>query len=109
MHSSRLAQGLPITTIILAILGLVVLIVLFTVTTGRLGLFTRATAECPGECVDAFRTVSGSDVPASGYRVNGCDSLLERKMTGNYIAAGQSPSQKPEEVVKCGSCCVRVS
>lgn len=107
MIDSRRAQGLPITTIIIAILGLVVLVILFAITTGRLAIFGRATSECPGECVDAFRTVQGTDVPEPG-RTGGCDSVIEKKLVGSYIASGQPSNQRPDEVVKCGSCCVRV-
>ncbi|MEM2915903.1 MAG: hypothetical protein QXT19_00890, partial [Candidatus Woesearchaeota archaeon] len=45
------AQGLPITTIILAILGIVVLVILFAILTGRMAIFAGAANECPGRCV----------------------------------------------------------
>ena len=46
------AQGLPITTVILAALGLVVLVVLFAITTGRLGIFSKAIQTCQaGHCI----------------------------------------------------------
>ena len=46
------AQGLPITTIIIAILGLVVLIVIMFIFTGRIGIWGGEIAKCPGACLD---------------------------------------------------------
>ena len=40
------AQGLPISTVILATLGLVVLVVLFAITTGRLAIFSKEVQKC---------------------------------------------------------------
>jgi len=46
------AQGLPITTVILAALGLVVLIILFAILTGKLQIFGKGLSTCPGQCMD---------------------------------------------------------
>ena len=46
-------QGLPITTIVIAALALLVLVILFAVTTGRLTIFTGAASECGGVCLSA--------------------------------------------------------
>lgn len=47
------AQGLPITTVILAALGLVVLLILFGILTGKLQWFGKGIAACPGQCTTA--------------------------------------------------------
>ena len=96
------AQGLPITTIILAILGLVVLVILFAITTGRLSVFSGAVNECPGLC-------KVSDIPAgvpasSALMIGvGCDTSQEQPIAGNFIARGvRAENNKP---IPCGSCC----
>lgn len=59
------AQGLPISTVILAALGLLVLVVLFAITTGRLGVFSREIQTCPNPCVspDACNENGGFVIP----------------------------------------------
>jgi hypothetical protein len=97
------AQGLPITTIIIAILGLVVLVILFAITTGRLALFGRATAECPGTCVGPYV----GEIPDPTARA--CSAGFEREVGGNYVAPGQPANLKPEEIKKCTRCCVPIA
>jgi len=106
VRRNKKAQGLPITTIIIAILGLVVLVILFAITTGRLAIFGRATAECPGTCVDAFMS---TNTLAVGYRSGGCDKSIEREVVGSYVASGQSTGTPPDQVVKCGHCCLPIA
>ena len=45
------AQGLPLTTIIIAALGIFVLIILIVIFTGRVGIFGKSLSTCPGECL----------------------------------------------------------
>jgi hypothetical protein len=97
------AQGLPITTIIIAILGLVVLVILFAITTGRLAIFGRATAECPGTCVGEY---TGS-TPDPNARA--CSAGFEREVGGNYVRSGQPTSLSPDQIVKCTRCCVPIA
>ena len=52
MKSSK-AQGLPITTVILAALGLVVLLILFGILTGKLQWFGKGLVACPGTCMQS--------------------------------------------------------
>jgi len=97
------AQGLPITTIILAILGIVVLVILFAITTGRLAIFTRGVSECPGECVGRYTT----DI-AFATSPDTC-AEFEKQLTGSYVAPGQDPrTTSREQLVKCKACCVSV-
>ncbi|MBI4141225.1 hypothetical protein HY485_05305 [Candidatus Woesearchaeota archaeon] len=48
---NKQAQGLPITTVILAALGLVVLLILFGILTGKLQWFGKGLVACPGTCM----------------------------------------------------------
>ena len=97
----RRAQGLPITTIILAILGIVVLVILFAITTGRLSIFSRGVSECPGECVGMYTTDASL---AQGDRP--CAEGYEKQVAGNFIEKGQPIDRKARELVKCSRCCV---
>ncbi len=94
------AQGLPITTIIIAILGLVVLVILFAITTGRLAVFGRATAECPGVCIGEYAGAT----PDSKARP--CDPGFEKEVGGNYVKSGQQQNLPPEKIMKCTRCCI---
>jgi len=96
MHKSKRAQGLPITTIILAILGLVVLVILFAITTGRLAIFAGVTNECPGECV------KGMPAGQAGTGESECPPFT-RELPGSFIEKGSSgPGKTP---VVCKKCC----
>jgi hypothetical protein len=103
VRMDKRAQGLPITTIIIAILGLVVLVILFAITTGRLAIFGRATAECQGTCVGEYTGAS----PAVDARQ--CDPSFERPIVGTYIKAGQAQNTPPEQTLKCTRCCVSLT
>ena len=51
LHNDKLGQGLPISTIIIAIIGLFVLFIMIAIVSGRTGLFTKGlnetvSAEC---------------------------------------------------------------
>ena len=61
------AQGLPITTVILATLGLLVLVILFAITTGRLTIFNIGVQTCPGSCVVS----EGACTDKAGYVLPG--------------------------------------
>lgn len=89
------AQGLPITTIIIAILGLVVLVILFAILTGRLAIFAGAANECPGVCVASDLKGAGPTpaLESSGLQERptypgGCNPDTERKIFGRFIARG---------------------
>ena len=76
------AQGLPITTVILATLGLLVLLVLFAIVTGRLAWFTIGVETCPGSCV----------------------GLGECEKAGGIILPGKF-FRSEDKTVPCPSCC----
>ncbi len=96
---SKKAQGLPLNTIILALLGLAVMVLIIAAMTGRLGGFIKATAECPGRCTP-------HDTPPSrDFDRDACHPTMEAEQTGNYIQRGTKGSQVPKE---CEKCCLRL-
>ena len=104
----RKAQGLPITTIIIAALALVVLVVLFAIFTGRLTIFGRGISECPGICVGKW-SESGATTNAVNEPVKDAacpNPQMQRVLTGTYIEAGQPANRKAEDLVFCTVCCV---
>lgn len=107
LFMDKRAQGLPITTIIIAILGIVVLVILFAITTGRLTIFARTTAECPGTCIGEWKGTTTAKQMLTTDRA--CESGLETEQVGNYIKTGQPIGMKPEDIVKCTRCCVPIA
>lgn len=95
------AQGLPITTIILAILGLVILVILFAITTGRMAIFGRGVSECPGRCVDEF-SKNQAHAPTNEKCIEG----IEKELVGKYVLAGQPSGTAADALKQCSRCCV---
>jgi|SRR3989338_2390452 len=97
------AQGLPISTIILAAIGLVVLILLFALVTGKIGLLGRGLAECPTieGCVGQYK---GDALDTTAV----CDPQLTRQLPGTYVLLGQQ-GVPPEQTVKCSKCCAAIA
>ena len=81
MTSSK-AQGLPLSTVILAALGLVVLLILFGVLTGRLQVFGRGLSTCPGQCLTETQCIQ-----EEGYSL-GPDYKERVSGTEEYRACG---------------------
>ena len=98
------AQGLPITTIVIAAMALVVLVILFAITTGRLAIFGRAASECPGRCAGEFQVTGGVKGQISGLQT--CNEQFEKQLAGNYIRSNQPPGQKSQDIIRCERCCV---
>ena len=99
------AQGLPITTIIIAALGILVLVVVGAIFGGQIGTFGRAAKECPGVCVKA--SIPADVVNPETYFVDksGCDPDFETRLTGVWIPRGM-PSGKEVSEWRCDACCV---
>jgi len=88
---SKKAQGISINTIIIAALGLAVLVVLFAIFTGRLGIFSKTVQEtdtCTQKCT-SLNMNTGSN-PTSDIK-----SCIE----GEYIAGSYKDGQY-------GCCCI---
>lgn len=97
------AQGLPISTIIIAALGILVLVVVGAIFGGQIGKFGRAASECPGRCV---KTTIPPEVP-SGYfeQGTGCNPEFETKLSGTYLPRGTPKDAKVADW-QCSACCV---
>ncbi len=97
------AQGLPITTIIIAALGILVLVVVGAIFGGQIGKFGRAASECPGRCV---KVTIPPDVPSQFFEQGtGCMPDFETKLSGVYLPRG-TPKDAKLESWKCDACCV---
>ena len=102
------AQGLPITTIIIAILGLVVIIVLFAILTGKMTIFAGLANECPGICVlpkgGEFGGVEGGNIRHRSPLE--CTPNIEREQFGKFIASGIRKDNNP---IPCERCCQQLA
>ena len=95
------AQGLPVSTVILAAIGLVVLVLLFALVTGRLGILGRGLSECQGACIGQYV----GNIPELNIA---CDPQLSKELPGQYILAGQQGVPQ-EQIKKCTKCCVALA
>jgi len=100
-------QGLPITTIVIAALAILVLVILFAITTGRLGIFSGAVSECPGICVsDKIAAKDATAVLRITPKTCKADNF-ERQIRGTYIAQDKvMDPKKPKNPLVCDTCCV---
>ena len=78
------AQGLSLTTIIVAAVGLIVLVVLVAVFTGRIGVFTRGVSDAAQEELAALQIRYGQCRPSSA---------MERAFT-RALDAGETDTDK---------------
>ena len=95
------AQGLPVSTVILAAIGLVVLVLLFALVTGRLGILGRGLSECQGSCIGPYTGNS----PEPNVE---CDSQLSKELPGAYILSGQQGVPQ-DQLKKCTKCCAALA
>jgi hypothetical protein len=102
------AQGLPITTVILAILGIVVLVILFAILTGRLTIFSGVVNECPGACLtgDLKGVPPQLGLLESTDARSSCDSTFEKQIYGSFISQVRTSENKP---IACTTCCQRLA
>lgn len=109
------AQGLPISTIIIAALGILVLVVLGAIFSGQIGKFGRAASECPGRCylsesklqdlrVEASRAKVPVD-PATLYSTSDCNPELETRLSGSFTPRNLPKISDPSDW-RCQSCCI---
>ena len=100
------AQGLPITTVIIAALALLVLVIIVLVFTGRITMFGRGVSECPGRCLAPYSENPDMGVPTEIDRTAACEGVYEKELTGRYIQANQPADRKSDELIYCSVCCV---
>ena len=100
-------QGLPITTIVVAALALLVLVILFAITTGRLGIFAGGVSECPGICVakETHGVTHPNVRPVTGAENATCKDFEDQVgVTLQYIARGVRGDDK--QPIRCNACCI---
>ncbi|MBI4146510.1 hypothetical protein HY489_04185 [Candidatus Woesearchaeota archaeon] len=98
-------QGLPITTIIIAALGIIVLVVVGAIFSGQIGKFGRAASECTGRCVVKSPSIAMQNSGATFEQDTACNPEFETRLTGTYIAKGTPKDQKIQDFM-CTACCV---
>jgi len=57
------AEGLSLTTVVIAAVALVVLVVLILIFSGRINLFNKGATSCPPGSFEAHPSVQGAEVP----------------------------------------------
>lgn len=104
------AQGMPISVIIIAALGILVLVVLGAIFGGQIGKFGRVANECPNRC---------APLPGGGYveatnlqqQMSAMQQVKclpgETKLSGLYIRPGQA-GVEPENLEYCAACCAPI-
>lgn len=107
-------QGLPISTIIIAALGILVLVVLGAIFSGQIRDFTSKAKVCPGKCymsdsalqdlrVEASRARLQVD-PVNLYQTNDCNPEFETALSG-YVPNNLPKVNDPGRW-RCASCCI---
>lgn len=97
------AQGLPISTIIIAALGILVLVVIGAIFGGQIGKFGKAASECPGRC---YKLNPPADALGLGiYSDRPCDREFETRLSGGSIPRNMPNTDDPA-AYKCDECCI---
>ena len=97
-------QGLPISTIIIAALGILVLVVIGAIFGGQIGKFGKAASECPGRCYKASTPVGASPTL---YFTNKCDPNFETSLSGAYLPKNMPGKVDNPADWRCDECCVQ--
>lgn len=95
-------QGLPISTIIIAALGILVLVVIGAIFGGQIGKFGKAASECPGRCYKANPPPEGAGLGI--YSSQPCNEF-ETRMSGSSIPRNLPKVENPG-AWSCDSCCL---
>jgi len=107
----RKAQGLPITTIIVAALALVVLVIIFAIFTGRISIFGRGITECPGRCALPYSETGEQPITEGRTALDpaaACNPQFEKSITGIYIAPNQPANTPADKLIYCSRCCMSI-
>jgi len=97
------AQGLPISTIIVAALGILVLVVIGAIFGGQIFKFGKAASECPGRC---YKLNIPAEAATLGiYSSNPCSPDFETKLSGSSIPKNMPKVDNPGAWV-CDGCCI---
>ncbi len=95
-------QGLPITTIIVAALGILVLVVIGAIFGGQIGKFGRAASECPGRC---YKLNPPAEAPPGLYSPDPCGPDFETRLSGSHIPKNMPKVDNPSPWT-CDQCCI---
>lgn len=96
------AQGLPISTIIIAALGILVLVVIAGIFGGQIGKFGRAASECPGRC---YKLSPPPEAPPGIYSPDPVNTEFETRLSGAYIPKNMPRVDNPSAWV-CDQCII---
>jgi len=103
------AQGLPITTIIIAALGILVLVVIAAIFGGQIFKFGRVAAECPGACVKANIPTEPEAAGAAYIQRSPADCTeFETRASGVYVPKNLGPAAKDIGAFRCDVCCIPI-
>lgn len=94
------AQGLPISTIIIAALGILVLVVIGAIFGSQIFKFGKVASECPGRCYKANPPAEGVGM----FSTQEC-SEFETSMSGASIPKNMPKVDNPSDW-KCDQCCL---
>lgn len=97
------AQGLPISTIIIAALGILVLVVIGAIFGGQIGKFGKAASECPGRC---YKLNPPAEAATLGiYSDQKCNIEFETRLSGASIPRNMPKTDNPTPW-RCDECCI---
>ncbi len=102
LRFSRRAQGLPISTIIIAALGILVLVVIGAIFGGQMRKVGQAANECAGRC---YKLNPPSGAPAGIYSDQACDAEFETRLSGASIPRNMPKTNNPSPW-RCDECCI---
>ncbi len=97
------AQGLPISTIIIAALGILVLVVIGAIFSGQIGKFGKAASECPGRCYKLNPPPEGTGLGI--YSNQACNPEFETRLSGASIPRNMPKTDNPSPW-RCDECCI---
>ena len=91
------AQGMSLNVIIIAALGLLVLVVLAIIFTGRSGIFVKEIERCTGSCVATKEVCTGvySRVVNQGCDLNNDNKLHINVEEDGYCCVTVAPVEQP--------------
>jgi len=98
------AQGLPITTIIIAALGILVLVVIGAIFGGQIFKFGVAASACPGRCYKAPQNIP-VEAPFGMYSEQACNPEFEILLGGTSIPRAMPKVDNPTDW-RCDECCI---
>ena len=79
----RKAQGLPLTTIVIAAIALIVLVVVIVIFGGRMGWFAETARDCEslgGRCEDSCEKFGiATEIPKTDCQKKCCNVIVEKK------------------------------